>query len=144
MSADMPATIIWACLSFFLAKVISQGFVSTTTSPNNNEGAELFQIGKNKTGSRTYDTVYVKDANSVVVSSGRENYSCITIIDIGYVINSCHITVDDITYRFITKVYHFETFISRTVIYCSISNRHAIYGRIHGDYIWKQTLLHKL
>jgi Na+/melibiose symporter-like transporter len=33
-SGDMSATIIWACLSFFLAKVNSQGFDSITISPN--------------------------------------------------------------------------------------------------------------
>jgi hypothetical protein len=31
---DRSATISWACLSFFLAKVNSQGFDSTITSPN--------------------------------------------------------------------------------------------------------------
>jgi hypothetical protein len=34
MGGDRSATIIWACLSFFLRKVNSQGFDSTTTSPN--------------------------------------------------------------------------------------------------------------
>jgi hypothetical protein len=34
IGGDMSATIIWACLSFFLAKVNSQGFDSTSTSPN--------------------------------------------------------------------------------------------------------------
>jgi hypothetical protein len=31
---DISATIIWACLFFFLVKVNSQGIDSTTTSPN--------------------------------------------------------------------------------------------------------------
>jgi hypothetical protein len=32
----------------------------------NKEGVELFQItGKDKTGASTYDTVYIKDTNSV-------------------------------------------------------------------------------
>ena len=34
IGGDRSATIIWACLSFFLAKVNSQGFDSTITSPN--------------------------------------------------------------------------------------------------------------
>jgi hypothetical protein len=34
IGGDMSATIIWAYLSFFLAKVNSQGFDSTATSPN--------------------------------------------------------------------------------------------------------------
>jgi hypothetical protein len=41
----------------------------------NKDGVELFQIGKDITGCCTYDTVYIKDG---------------------------HLTVDDITYRFIT------------------------------------------
>ena len=48
----------------------------------NKEGVELFQIGKDKTGSRTYDTVYIKDNNSVAVSSGWGSKRCITILDI--------------------------------------------------------------
>ena len=49
----------------------------------NKEGIELFQIGKDKTGSGTYDTVYIKDNNSVAVSSGGwGSKRCITIIDI--------------------------------------------------------------
>ena len=43
---------------------------------------ELFQIGKDKTGSNTYDTVYIKDTNNVAVSSGDGSNNCITIIDI--------------------------------------------------------------
>ena len=43
---------------------------------------ELFQIGKDKTGSNTYDTVYIKDTNNVAVSSGDGSNKCITIIDI--------------------------------------------------------------
>ena len=46
------------------------------------DGVELFQIWKEKTGSDTYDTVYIKDNNSVAVSSGGGSNRCITIIDI--------------------------------------------------------------
>ena len=46
------------------------------------DGVELFQICKEKTGSDTYDTVYIKDNNSVAVSSGGGSNRCITIIDI--------------------------------------------------------------
>jgi hypothetical protein len=35
----------------------------------NKEGVELFQIGKDKTGSFTHDTLYIKEDNSVAVSS---------------------------------------------------------------------------
>jgi hypothetical protein len=48
----------------------------------NKEGIELFQIGKDKTGSDTFDTVYIKDSNSVAVSSGDGDNRCITMIDI--------------------------------------------------------------
>ena len=47
----------------------------------NKEGAQLFQIGKGKTGAYA-DTVYIKDNNSVAVSSGGGSNGCITIIDI--------------------------------------------------------------
>jgi hypothetical protein len=48
----------------------------------NKDGVELFQIGKDKTGFDKYDTVYIKDNNSVAVSSGGGANRCITIIDI--------------------------------------------------------------
>jgi len=48
----------------------------------NKEGVELFHIGVDKTGSCTYDTVYIKDNNSVAVSSGSGVNRCITLIDI--------------------------------------------------------------
>jgi uncharacterized protein YigE (DUF2233 family) len=38
---------------------------SDTVTFINKEGIESFQIGKDKTGSSTYDTVYIKDNNSV-------------------------------------------------------------------------------
>jgi hypothetical protein len=43
-------------------------YSSDTVRYINKEGVELFQIGKNKTGSDTYDTVYIKDNNSVAVA----------------------------------------------------------------------------
>jgi hypothetical protein len=55
---------------------------TNTISFINKEGIELFQIGKDKIGSETYDTVYIKDDNSVAVSSGAGDNRCITIIDI--------------------------------------------------------------
>jgi DNA-binding beta-propeller fold protein YncE len=50
----------------------------------NNEGVELFQIGKDKRGHCTYiyDTVYIKDTNSVAVSYGYGDNGSIDIIDI--------------------------------------------------------------
>ena len=57
-------------------------YTSDTLRFINKEGIESFQIGKDKTGSCTYDTVYIKDTNSVAVSSGGGGNRCITIIDI--------------------------------------------------------------
>ena len=54
-------------------------FATATVSFINKEGVELFQIGKDKTGSYAYDTVYIKDNNTIAVSSGT---GCIAIIDI--------------------------------------------------------------
>jgi DNA-binding beta-propeller fold protein YncE len=54
-------------------------FNTNTVSFINKEGVELFQIG---TGSDTYNTVFIKDNNSVAVSSGDGDNRCITIIDI--------------------------------------------------------------
>jgi hypothetical protein len=39
-------------------------------------------MGKDKIGSCTYDTLYIKEDNSVAVSSGVEDKRCITIINI--------------------------------------------------------------
>jgi ABC-type transporter Mla MlaB component len=78
---NRSATIIWACFSFFLAKVNSQCSSTSTVSFINTKGVELFQIDRDKKGSSTYDTVYIKD-NSIAVSSGGEINRCIVIIDI--------------------------------------------------------------
>jgi hypothetical protein len=43
---------------------------SNTVSFINTEGVELFQIGKDNIGTCTYDTVYIKENNTVAVSSG--------------------------------------------------------------------------
>ena len=55
---------------------------ANTVSFINKEGVELFQIGKDKTGSNTYHTVHIKDNNSVAVSSGSGDNTCIVIIDL--------------------------------------------------------------
>jgi hypothetical protein len=48
----------------------------------NKEGVEIIQIGQDKTGSRTLDTLYIKEDNSVAVSSGFGAKRCIAIMDI--------------------------------------------------------------
>ena len=55
---------------------------TNTVSFINTGGVELFQISKDKTGPCTYNTVYIKDNNSVAVSSGGGDNKCIVIIDI--------------------------------------------------------------
>jgi sugar lactone lactonase YvrE len=55
---------------------------SSTVRFINKEGKEIFQIGKDKTGPGIFDSVYIKDNNSVAVSSGGGGKKCITIIDI--------------------------------------------------------------
>ena len=57
-------------------------YCSDTVRFINKEGIELFQIGRDKIGSDTFDTVYIKDTNSIAVSSGWGGNGCITIIDI--------------------------------------------------------------
>jgi DNA-binding beta-propeller fold protein YncE len=65
------------------ARMVFSCYGSDTVRFINKEGIELFQIGKDKTGSGTYDTVYIKDNNNVAVSSGGlGSKRCITIIDI--------------------------------------------------------------
>jgi hypothetical protein len=48
----------------------------------NKEGVKLFQMGKGKIGSCTYDTLYIKEDNNLAVSSGVEDKRCIAIINI--------------------------------------------------------------
>ena len=55
---------------------------SNTVSFINTEGVELFQIGKDKIGTCTYDTAYIKDNNTVAVSSGGGGNIYIAILDI--------------------------------------------------------------
>ena len=55
---------------------------SDTISFIHKDGVISFQIYKYKTGYNIYDTVYIKDNNSVALSSGFGRDKCITIIDI--------------------------------------------------------------
>jgi hypothetical protein len=63
-------------------RMVFSCYGSDTVRFINKEGVELFKIGNDKTGSCTFDTVYIKDINSVSVSSGGRGKRCITIIDI--------------------------------------------------------------
>jgi DNA-binding beta-propeller fold protein YncE len=77
----------------------------------NKEGVDLFQIGKDKTGSYTYDTVYIKDNNSVAVSSGGGRNRCITIIDIESQKVMTSISMDSTIYGMAVR--------GRTIYYCT-------------------------
>jgi DNA-binding beta-propeller fold protein YncE len=81
---------------------------TNTVSFINKEGVELFQIGKNKTGTCTYDTVYIKDNNSVAVSSGRGN---IAIIDIESRKVMTNISMDTDIYGMVIRC--------KTIYYCT-------------------------
>jgi DNA-binding beta-propeller fold protein YncE len=80
---NIKGTIIRGCSLLPDGKMVFSCYSSDTVRFINTEGIESFQIGKDKTGSCTYDTVYIKDNNSVAVSSGSSTAKrCITIIDI--------------------------------------------------------------
>ena len=63
-------------------KIVFSDYDTDTVSFINKDGVELFQKGEDDTGSFSFDTVYIKDNNSVAVSSGRGDNRCITMIDI--------------------------------------------------------------
>jgi len=78
------------------------------------DGVELFKIGKQKKGFSTYDTVYLKDSNSVAVSSGVVGKRCITIIDIEKKKIMSTISINTVIYSMAVR--------DRTVYYCAENN----------------------
>ena len=80
----------------------------------NKDGVELFQIGKAKTGCATVDTVYIKDNNSVAVSSGCGDNRCVTIIDIESQDVMTTISMDTDIYGMAVR--------GSTIYYCAGSN----------------------
>ena len=84
-----------------------------TVSFVNKEGVEVFKIGKDTTGSCTYDTVYIKDNSSVAVSSGYGSKRCITMIDIDSKEVITTISVDTNIYGMAVR--------GRTIYYCAWS-----------------------
>jgi DNA-binding beta-propeller fold protein YncE len=92
-------------------RMVFSCYSSDTLRFINKEGIELFQIGKDKTGSCTYDTVYIKDNNSVAVSSGQGRNKCITIIDIESQKVMTTIPMDTYIYGMAVK--------GRTIYYCA-------------------------
>jgi DNA-binding beta-propeller fold protein YncE len=77
----------------------------------NKEGIESFQICKDKTESRSHDTVYIKDTNSVAVSSGGGDNGCITILDIESQKVMTTISMDKYNYGMAVR--------GRTIYYCA-------------------------
>ena len=77
----------------------------------NKERIESFEIYKDKTGSRSHDTVYIKDTNSVAVSSGGGGNGCITIIDIESQKVMTTISMDTYNYGMAVR--------GRTIYYCA-------------------------
>jgi hypothetical protein len=80
----------------------------------NTDGVGLFQIGKDQTRSDTYDAVYIKDNNSVAVSSGKDRNRCIAIIDIESQQVMTTISMDTDIYGMAVR--------GRTIYYCTGSN----------------------
>ena len=79
---NTKGSVIKGCSFLPEGRMVLSCFKTNRVSFINTEGVELYQIGKDKTGACTYDTVYIKDNNTVAVSSGGGGNRCITIIDI--------------------------------------------------------------
>ena len=86
---------------------------SSTSTVNfiSTEGVELVQIGRDKIGSSTNDTVYIKDNNSIAVSSGSGINRCIVIIDIESQKVMTTISMDTYIYGMAVR--------GRTIYYCT-------------------------
>jgi hypothetical protein len=92
-------------------RMVFSCYTSDTVRFINKEGVELFQIGKDKTGANTCDTVYIKDTNSVAVSSGGRGKRDITIIDIESQKVMTTIPMDTYIYGMVVR--------GRTIYYCA-------------------------
>jgi DNA-binding beta-propeller fold protein YncE len=77
---NIKGTNIRGCSLLPDGRMVFSCYRSRTVRFINKEGIESFQISKDNTGS--FDTVYIKDINSVAVSSGYGHNPCIDIIDI--------------------------------------------------------------
>ena len=96
-------------------RMVFSCYNTNTASFMNKEGEELFQIGKDETGSNTFDTVYIKDTNSVALSSGdKEGNACIAIIDIESKEVMTTISMDTNIYGMAVR--------SGTIYYCAWQN----------------------
>jgi WD40 repeat protein len=84
---------------------------TNTVSFINTGGVELFHISKENTGLGTHNTVYIKDNNSIAVSSGDGNNKCIAIIDIESQKVMTTISMDTNIYGMAVR--------GRTIYYCT-------------------------
>ena len=92
-------------------RMVLSCYSTDTVSFINKEGVEYFQLGEDKTGSCTYDTAYIKDNNSVAVSSGGGNNRCITMVDIESQEIKATISVDTNIFGMAVR--------GRTIYYCT-------------------------
>ena len=79
---NIKGSLVRGCSLLLDGRMVLSCYKANNVSFINKEGVDLFQIGKCKPRPWTYDTVYIKDNNSVAVSSGWGVNRCITIIDI--------------------------------------------------------------
>ena len=108
---NTKGTNIRGCSLFPDGRMVFSCSSSSIVTFFNKEGIESFQIGRDKTGSDIYDTVYIKDNNSAAVSSGGGSKRCITIIDIESKKVMTTIPMD-------TKIYGMAVR-GRTIYYCA-------------------------
>ena len=92
-------------------RMVFSDYGTHTVSVINKDGVDLFQVGDIYD---TYDTVYIKDNNSVAVSSGGGGKRCITMIDIESQEVMTTITMDTVIYGMAVR--------GRTIYYCTRNN----------------------
>ena len=92
-------------------RMVLSCYSTNTVSFINKEGVVYFQLGEDKTGSCTYDTAYIKDNNSVAVSSGGGNDRCIAMIDIESQEVKATISIDTAIFGMAVR--------DRTIYYCT-------------------------
>ena len=79
---NIKASFIRGCSLLPDGRMVFSYYSSDSIICISKDRVELIKIGKDKTGASSYDTVYIKDTNSVAVSSWYEGNGCIAIIDI--------------------------------------------------------------
>ena len=108
---NTKGTFIRGCSLLTDGRMVLSSYSNNIVRFINKDGVELFEISKGKTGSCTYDTVYIKDNNNVAVSSGDRGKRCITIIDIEKKEIMTTISMDTVIYSMAVR--------GRTIYYCA-------------------------